>query len=344
MLISLDAMGGDNAPQAVVTGAGIARERYPDARFVMFGDTARIEPLLQDFPDLKAVTDLRHAPDTVLNDDKPGTALRRRRDSSMWHAIQAVKSGEAAGVVSGGNTGALMAMAKFILRPLEGVDRPAIASIFPTRKGESIMLDLGANVQCDAHNLVQFAVMGSAFASLVLDKPKPSVALLNIGEEDLKGTEVLKEAADILREPSDAYQYFGFIEGDGLTGGQVDVVVTDGFTGNIALKTAEGASTFILDLLQGAFRSTWMSKLGFVLARPALRTMKRIIDPARRNGGVFLGLDGVAVKSHGGSDAQGVASAIGFAIDMARDNISNTIRLGMTRVHPPSLPKAVAAT
>lgn len=333
MIIALDGMGGDHAPNVVVEGANIARTRYPDARFLIYGDEQKIAPLLAAYPELAAISDIKHTEDVVLNDDKPGIALRRRRESSMWHAIQAVKAGEAHGVVSGGNTGALMAMALFILRPLDGIDRPAIASVLPTVTGETIMLDLGANIECSAEHLVQFAVMGSVFARIIMDLEHPKVSLLNIGEEDLKGTEALKEAADVLRNTQLPLDFQGFVEGNNITQGVTDVIVTDGFTGNVALKTAEGTAKFITELLRGAFSSSWMAKLAFLLARPALKNMKRQIDPSRRNGGIFLGLNGICVKSHGGSDAFGFAHAIGFAIDLAREDMGRLIHDEMAIIH-----------
>lgn len=332
MIISLDGMGGDFAPDVVVEGAKIARTRYPDARFIIFGDEAKLSPLLEEQPDLAAVTEIRHTTDVVMNDDKASFAVRRRRESSMWHAIQAVKNGDAHGVVSGGNTGALMAMALFILRPLDGVDRPAIASVLPTSVGETVMLDLGANVDCTARHLVQFAVMGTVFARIAMDLSRPKVGLLNIGEEDLKGTEALRDAADILRNATLPMDFQGFIEGNNISMGGVDVVVTDGFTGNVALKTVEGAAKFVSVLLNGAFRSSWLSKLGYLLARPALNSMRKRIDPSRHNGGIFMGLNGICVKSHGSSSALGYAHAIGFAIDLAREDMGRLIHDEMARI------------
>jgi glycerol-3-phosphate acyltransferase PlsX len=239
-VISLDAMGGDNAPEMVIRGAAIAQVRLPHIRFLMFGNEALLAPLLENEPDLAAVTTLRHTEDVIASDDKPSVALRAGRNSSMRLAINAVADGEAASVVSAGNTGALMAIAKFVLKMLPGIDRPAIASFYPTQRGESCMLDLGANVQCDAKNLVQFAVMGEVFARTVLGNKEPTIGLLNIGVEESKGHEEIREAAALLREADLPGEFVGFVEGDDIAAGTVDVVVTDGFTGNVALKTAEG--------------------------------------------------------------------------------------------------------
>lgn len=316
LVISLDGMGGDAAPHIVVGGAAIARERLPQARFLLFGDAAQLAPLVAQHAILADCVDIRHADQAIGNSVKPSVALRQFKSSSMRLAIDAVKAGEAHCVVSAGNTGALMAIAKFVLRTLPGIDRPAIASFFPTLRGESAMLDLGANVECDANNLYQFAVMGEAFARAVLGIRQPSIGLLNVGEEELKGKDVLREAAELLRGSSLPIRFHGFIEGNDIAAGTVDVVVTDGFTGNIALKTAEGTSRLIRGFLREAFESSILAKIGYVLARRTMNNLRARIDPRRYNGAVFLGLDGIAVKSHGGTDALGFANAIGVAADM----------------------------
>lgn len=317
LTISLDGMGGDAAPQIVVAGAAIARERLPGARFLIFGRERELTPLVQAHAILRDCVEIRHADGVVRNEDKPSAALRQGRASSMRLAIDAVKEGEADCVVSAGNTGALMAMSKFVLRPLPGIDRPAIASFFPTLRGESAMLDLGANVDCDAENLVQFAVMGEVFARTVLGVRQPTVGLLNVGEEELKGKEVLRQAAEVLRDSQLPIHFKGFIEGDDIAAGTVDVVVTDGFTGNVALKTAEGTSRLIRGFLREAFESSFVASIGYLLARRTMQKLRARIDPRRYNGAVFLGLDGIAVKSHGGTDALGFANAIGVAADMS---------------------------
>jgi len=327
LAISLDAMGGDNAPDMVIRGADIARQRFPQVRFQFYGDQARLKPLLDTLPALAAVSSIHHADTVVTMEDKPGQALRSGRGSSMRLAIDAVQRGEANAVVSAGNTGALMAMAKFVLKTLPGIDRPAIASFFPTIRSESVMLDLGANVQCDASNLVQFAVMGNVFARTVLGVREPSTGLLNVGAEEMKGNEAVKEAAAILRQVSLPGRFHGFIEGDDIAKGTVDVIVTDGFTGNVALKTIEGTVKLYGHFLRQSFGSAILAKLGYLLARPALNALRARVDPRRYNGAIFMGLSGICVKSHGGTDAFGFANAIGVAVDMVQnDAIENMKR------------------
>jgi glycerol-3-phosphate acyltransferase PlsX len=326
LTIALDAMGGDNAPQSVLNGANLARKRFPQARFLMFGDEARLAPMLDRLPRLKKVTHIRHTDQVVTDDAKPSVALRSGRGSSMRLAIDAVQDGHAAGIVSAGNTGALMAMSKFVLKTLAGIDRPAMASFFPTLRGESVMLDLGANVECTADNLVQFAVLGEVFARTVLGLMRPTVGLLNVGSEELKGNDAVRAAAARLKEMSLPIDFHGFIEGNDIAAGTVDVIVADGFTGNIALKTAEGTAKLYSEFLRQAFRSSTVSKLGYLLARPALR------DPRRYNGAVFLGLNGIVVKSHGGSDSLSFATAIGVAVDMAVNGFLDTIRGELERL------------
>lgn len=324
-IIALDAMGGDSAPRMVIEGMRIAHIRYPDARFILYGDQAALNPLLGSA--MAEYCEVRHTDKVVSADDKPSQALRKGVRTSMRLAIDAVRTGEASGVVSAGNTGALMAMSKFSLRTLPGIYRPAIASNIPTMRGESVMLDLGANIQCDEQTLVQFAVMGADFARTVLGRVRPLVGLLNVGEEELKGNDIVRGAHEILRQMDGAsFDYHGFVEGNDITQGTVDVIVTDGFTGNVALKTAEGTARLIGEFMRSAFRSSWMSRLGYLLARRGMMALRQRIDMSNYNGGVFLGLNGVAVKSHGGTDANGFANAIGIAIDMVRDNMISKIR------------------
>jgi glycerol-3-phosphate acyltransferase PlsX len=311
-------MGGDNAPRSVLRGANIARKRHPNVDFLIVGDEAKLAPMLKRMPKLRRHATLVHAPDRVGDQDRPGQALRSGRQSSMRVAIDQVRDGKAQGVVSGGNTGALMAMAKVVLRPLPGIDRPAMASFFPTMKGESVMLDLGANIECSAENLVQFAVMGELFARMVLGSLKPTVGLLNVGSEEQKGHEELRQAAAMLREGRHPLLFHGFIEGDDIAKGTVDVVVADGFSGNVALKTAEGTARLVTEFLRHTFKSSILAMIGYVFARYALRKLRARLDPRRYNGAVFLGVNGIVVKSHGGSDALGFATAIGVAVDMAQ--------------------------
>ena len=345
MTIALDAMGGDNAPQVVVRGANIARQRHPQLSDLMFGRDCEIRPLLNKMSKLREVTTIVHADEVVRSDDKPSAALRSGRNSSMRLAINAVREGEADGVVSAGNTGALMAMSKFVLRTLPGIDRPAIASHLPTLKGESVMLDLGANVHCDAGNLVDFAVMGTAFARTVLGVPEPTRGLLNVGSEETKGHEALHEASVILREASLPGHFEGFVEGDDITKGSVDVIVTDGFTGNVALKTAEGTAKLITEYMRRTFKSSMLAGIGYLLARPALSKLRQRVDPRRYNGAVFLGLNGIAVKSHGGTDAMGFANAICVAVDLLKhDFIDETRRACEAVAHRPSDDKQAVAS
>lgn len=318
LTIALDAMGGDNAPRAVVRGANIARKRFPNVDFLLVGDEAKLVPMLKRLPKLRKITTIVHAPDKVGAEDKAAQALRASRSSSMRIAIDQVRDGKAQGVVSAGNTGALMAMAKVFLRTLPGIDRPAMASFFPTMKGESVMLDLGANIECTAENLVQFAVMGELFARMVLGSLKPTVGLLNVGSEEQKGHEELRQAAAMLREGRHPIQFHGFIEGDDIAKGTVDVVVADGFSGNVALKTAEGTARLIADFLRQTFKSSILAMIGYVFCRYALRKLRLRLDPRRYNGAVFLGVNGIVVKSHGGTDALGFATAIGVAVDMVQ--------------------------
>ncbi|WP_417317656.1 phosphate acyltransferase PlsX [Emcibacter sp.] len=325
LIISLDAMGGDDAPEIVVEGAAIARERYPNVKFILFGDETEVVPLVTKFPLLKDNCEIRHTEKVVSAEEKPSQALRRGRDSTMGLAIESVRQGESCAAVSAGNTGALMAMAKFMLRTMPGIDRPALGSLLPTSRGESIMLDLGANVECDENNLVQFAIMGAAFARTVLGLNRPSVALLNVGVEELKGNEVIKNADKILREADLPINYVGFSEGHGLANGEVDVIVTDGFTGNVALKMAEGTAKMISGLLSAALKNSIFSKIGYLFARSALQGLKDHLDPNNHNGAVFMGLNGLVIKSHGSASASGFASAIGVAVDMAANDLAGKI-------------------
>lgn len=333
--ISIDAMGGDHAPGMVVEGVQLAHVRLPHVRYLLFGDAQRIEPLLERCPDLKGVCQVRHTEQAVTMDDKPSQVLRTGRSTSMWLAVDAVAKGEAAGVVSAGNTGALMAVSKFVLRMLPGIDRPAIAGLFPTERGETVMLDLGANVECSATNLVQFAVMGEVFARAVLGLEKPTIGLLNIGSEDLKGNDAVRAAANILRESELPIRFHGFVEGNDICAGTVDVVVTDGFTGNIALKTAEGTVKFYSSFLRQAFQSSVLAKLGYLFAKQALTKVKVRTDPRRYNGAMFLGLNGIAVKSHGGTDAFGFANAIGVAVDLVAHGYNERIRKELEHLKSP---------
>ena len=333
--IALDAMGGDHGPTVVVPGADLALARHPDATFVLVGDRAKIEPLLEAHPRLKASARLVHTDVAVRMDDKPSQALRNGRwKSSMWLAIDAVKKGEADVAVSAGNTGALMAMAKFHLRTMPGIERPAIAAVWPTLTGECIVLDLGASIGADAEHLLDMAVMGSAMARVLFNRDRPTVGLLNIGVEEVKGLEAVREAGRILREqPIPHIDYVGFVEGDDIGRGKADVVVTEGFAGNIALKAAEGTAKQFAEYLRGAIKKSIWSQLGYFLARPAFRMLREKMDPRKSNGGVFLGLNGVVIKSHGGTDAEGFASAIDVGYEMVRDELLGKIGETVDRHH-----------
>jgi glycerol-3-phosphate acyltransferase PlsX len=316
LIIALDVMGGDHGPSAVIPGAALALKDRPEITYLLFGDQAKIEPLLERYPALKPVSTIVHTDKAVSSTDKPAQALRNGRDSSMRLAINAVNEGRAHCIVSGGNTGALMAMAKMVLKCLPGIQRPAIASVFPTMKGATTVLDLGANLECDAELLVQFAVLGSVYARVVRGHEVPTVGILNVGSEDMKGHEELRNAASILQQVKFPGKYHGFVEGNDITAGTVDVIVTDGFTGNVALKVAEGVGKLTTHMLKQSLKSSPLSMLGAVLAYGALKGLKKRMDPRLYNGGMFLGLDGVCVKSHGGMDEVGIANAIKVAADM----------------------------
>ena len=325
--IAIDAMGGDSGPAVMLAGAERAHSRRDDLKFLLFGDEPTIRAELDQYPGLAGVTEIVHCDDVIAATDKPSQALRRAKTTSMGRAIQAVKAGDANAALSAGNTGALMAMSKVALRTLKGIDRPALAALLPTLgDNDLVMLDLGANTECDTQNLVQFAVMGAAYSRVVLDIDKPRVRLLNIGTEELKGTDQLKDAASILREADYLRMRFdGFTEGDKISRGDVDVIVTDGFSGNIALKTAEGTARFVTDLLRRAFTSSARSKLGFLISRPATELLKHHLDPNNHNGAVFLGLNGLVVKSHGNANEKGVANAIRVAARMVREDLTRKI-------------------
>lgn len=310
-------MGGDFAPDVVVAGADLALVKYPDIRFLLFGDEEKLKPLMAQYPKVAEASEIIHTDKAVAMSDKPSEAVRRGRQTSMWMSVDAVRKGQAEAVVSAGNTGALMAMAKVQLKTMPGISRPAIAGIWPTNRGESIVLDLGANLEADEKQLVDFAILGESFARVELGLEHPTVGLLNIGEEELKGHDEIREAARILRENVPEMNFVGFVEGNDIGAGKVDVVVTDGFTGNVALKTAEGTARQFADYLRSALSRTFWGRLGAFIAQGAFKALKRKMDPRSANGGVFLGLNGLVVKSHGGTDAMGFASALDVAVDMA---------------------------
>ncbi len=324
-------MGGDKAPGMVIDGLEIAAERHPEARFLLVGDEPTLTEHLSRRRRARAACTVRHASQSISSDMKPTAALRSRQ-SSMRLAIDAVASGEASGVVSAGNTGALLALAKIVIKSLPGIDRPAMAAIGPSARGDVVMLDLGANVQCDARNLIEFAVMGDVFARTVLGLTAPTIGLLNVGSEELKGDDKLRMAAEVLRASHIGPQFHGFVEGHDIAAGTTDVIVTDGFTGNVALKTGEGALRLIGDMLKQVFGRNLASKIAYLLAKPGLDRLREWLDPRRYNGAVMVGLNGVVVKSHGGTDAQGFAHALDVAMDMVVHRFNDHIREDLARI------------
>jgi glycerol-3-phosphate acyltransferase PlsX len=333
--IAVDAMGGDDGVQVMVAGAALALSRKPALNFLMVGDEREVAAAIARHPGLAGRCDVRHAPDVVAGDERPTQALRRARTTSMGLAIDAVKQGDAGAAVSAGNTGALMAMAKLSLRMLPGIDRPALAALLPTLGDHDlVMLDLGANTACDARNLVQFAIMGAAYARIVNGLASPRVRLLNIGSEETKGTDDLRDAAAMLKQAGVAleFSFDGFTEADKISRGDVDVVVTDGFSGNIALKAMEGAARFVADLLRRSFSSSLRSKFGFLISRPATELLRDHLDPNNHNGALFVGLNGVVVKSHGGATALGVAHAIEITARLLEENLTERIAADLANV------------
>lgn len=334
LVIALDGMGGDYAPACVVEGAALALKHYPGLTFIIYGNEGEIRPVLSRYPRLAEAVTLVHTDIVVASDAKPSVALRQARGSSMRLAIDAVKEGKAAGMVSAGNTGALMAMAKIVFGTLPGITRPAIASLFPSMNGQIVLLDLGANVECDATNLFQFAIMGDAFARAVLGVQEPKIGLLNVGSEEVKGHEAVKAASIMLKESNVSLNFHGFVEGNDIAEGTTHVVVTDGFTGNIALKTAEGTARICRDLVKTAFNEGLLSKLGGLLARSSLKRVFKKMDPRMHNGAMFLGLNGIAVKSHGNADGIGFSNAISVAVELAAHGINSKIQEELKQAQP----------
>ncbi|KZL16736.1 Phosphate acyltransferase [Pseudovibrio axinellae] len=333
--ISLDAMGGDYGVDVVLPAADMVLQRCPSIELLLFGDLKVIEPMLEEYPRLKQAALLRHCDVSIGMDEKPSQALRKGRGkSSMWQSIAAVKNGEADVAVSAGNTGALMAMAKFCLRTMSGIERPALAAIWPTMRGESIVLDVGATIGADAQQLIDFAILGCAMSRSIHGINQPTVGLLNVGVEEVKGVEEVRTAGKMLRSLSPPnLVYSGFVEGDDIGKGAVDVVVTEGFAGNIALKTAEGTVKQFTGYLRAAMNRTLMSKIGYLFARGAFARLRAKLDPRKVNGGVFLGLNGIVIKSHGGSDAEGFAAAVELAYDMARNELIKKISDDLANYH-----------
>jgi glycerol-3-phosphate acyltransferase PlsX len=338
--IAIDAMGGDEGVRVMVEGAALARRQHDRFKFLLVGDEVQIKAALENHPNLRAASEVLHAAEVISGEEKPSQAMRRSKNTSMGMAVNAVKVGDAGAAVSGGNTGALMAIAKLALRTMPGIDRPALAGLLPTLgDNDLVMLDLGANTECDSRNLVQFAIMGAAYSRIVTGLESPRVRLLNIGTEEIKGTDKLKEAAARLKEAAGelALSFDGFIEADKICRGDVDVVVADGFTGNIALKAVEGTARFVADLLRRAFSSSLRSKFGFLVSRPATELLRGHLDPNNHNGGVFLGLNGVVVKSHGSASALGVANAVAVTARLLENNITDRIAADLAQVGASSL-------
>lgn len=323
--LAIDVMGGDKAPEAIIEGVSAASQRYPFVHFLLFGDPESVEPLLAQTKSLTGKFTFIPCKEVITPETKPSLAMRNFPNSSMRQAILAVVDGRAQGVISAGNTGAYMGLAKMLLKTMPGIDRPALASLAPTIRGEIVFLDLGANVECSSKNLQQFAIMGEIFARHALHLPKPKVGLVNVGTEDIKGNSVVKEAMDLIRASSISKNFYGFVEGNDIFTGTVDVVVMDGFTGNVVLKASEGVLQLSLHYIKEAFKSSWMARLGYLLARPMLKKISLRLDYRRYNGGIWLGLNGIAIKSHGGTDALGFAHAIDLAVDMVTSRMNESL-------------------
>lgn len=331
LVISVDAMGGDNSPRVVIEGLSIAAKKNPDTRFILFGDTARVTPILNQFSNLQKVCEVRHAPEMVHNEDKPSTVIRNR-NTSMYMAIDAVRKGEAQAVVSAGNTGALMAISKLVLKTITKIHRPAIVSIMPHRYGKYIMLDLGANTECNAINLAEFALMGDILARHALGIERPRVALLNIGAEEMKGKEEIRQAAQMIKNSHMEIDFKGYIEPHEIPNGIADVIVADGFTGNIALKSTEGTARLVVRMLKDAIKGSILAKFGLPFMLGVMLKVKKTMDPRLYNGAMFVGLNGLSVKSHGGTDALGFSVAVSNAANLVRQNFVATIREEIEKV------------
>lgn len=330
--IALDAMGGDHGPEVVVPAAAMALKERPNLRFRFFGDSAKIAPHLT--PALAAVSDIIHTDAVIASGEKPSQALRKGKNSSMRLAIDDVDQGKADCIVSAGNTGALMATAKLVLRMLPGIDRPAIATMLPSITGRTVALDLGANLEVDANNLVEFAILGACFAQTALNIAKPTVGILNVGSEDTKGHEYLQDAAQQL-EASTTFtgDFIGFVEGNDITAGTVDVVVTDGFTGNVALKTAEGVGKFISSVLKQEFSKSIWSKLTYLIASGSMKRAKHRMDPRVYNGALFLGLSQICIKSHGSADSFSFSRAIIVGANMVEHGFNDLVGEQIEKMH-----------
>jgi glycerol-3-phosphate acyltransferase PlsX len=325
IILSIDAMGSDRGPQVIIEGVVEAKSRYPHVKYLLHGNKEILQPLLDENKKINSSCEIIHANDQVGYDQTLSQSVRRGKNTSMWMAIESIKNGQAHGSVSAGNTGVLMAMSKLNLRMLPNIERPAICSLFPNKNGETVMLDLGANATCNVRNLVEFTIMGMCFSKIISGINNPLVGLLNVGSEEIKGTDTLKEAASIIKRSDIDINFYGFIEGDDIALGTVDVVVTDGFTGNIALKSAEGTAKLYTSFLKSAFKSSLIAKLGYLLVKPSLSKVIIKTDPRRYNGALLVGLNGIVVKSHGGTDSFGFANAIGVAVDLVDRDLNQKI-------------------
>jgi glycerol-3-phosphate acyltransferase PlsX len=331
--IALDAMGGDDAPGKVIAGAALAVRKNPNLVFHLYGDEPQLKPLIAQHPVLASISHIHHTPDAISGNMKPSTALRQGRTSSMRLAIDSVKEGTTQAVVSAGNTGALMVMSKFVLGLLPGIDRPAITATMPTVNASCVMLDLGANLECSPENLVQFAIMGALIAKIELGIAEPRVGLLNIGTEEMKGHDEIRAAASILRETPIPGKFIGYVEADEVPFGRVDVIVTDGFTGNIALKTAEGTAKLAASIVRQALQTSWLARIGALLASGAFARSRHRLDPRNYNGAMLAGLRGISVKSHGSADPRAFANAILVAAQLVEGGLNNRIREEFTKLY-----------
>lgn len=324
--IALDCMGGDKAPQIVIEGADIVASKHANINFLLFGDSKKVLPIINHCRHLKGRFDFIHTDEFVSSSEKPSVALRKLTKSSMRLAIDAVKEKRAMAVVSAGNTGALMAIAKLVLRTLPTISRPAIVTSVPNKKNKgTVLLDMGANIECDANLLFEFAIMGKAFANYALNIANPKIGVLNVGSEELKGNNHVQNVANMLKNSTMASNFCGYVEGDDIVKGEVDVVVTDGFTGNVALKTIEGTAKFISSVIKDGFTSSWLAKIGYILSSVSLNNAIKKIDPRMHNGAMLIGLNGIAVKSHGSTDAVGFANAIMVANNLIVNKINEKI-------------------
>jgi glycerol-3-phosphate acyltransferase PlsX len=343
LTVALDAMGGDHAPRAVIEGAAQVLSCLKQVNFIFFGDREQIIPVLSRYPKLMACSEVRHTTESVANEDKPTSVLRNGQKTSMWQAIESVAAGQADCIVSGGNTGALMVLARKHLKMLPGIDRPAIAAPMPTVTGQTVVLDLGANIDCTPTHLEQFALMGAVYAKAVMGITKPKIGIINVGEEDQKGTDLVRKTAALLRESQLPGEFIGFIEGNDIGRGAVDVAVTDGFTGNVLLKTAEGTAHFIKQTIKNFTQDSLWGKLIVWLSLPMLLRLRHRMDPRLFNGAMFVGLGGVCVKSHGSMDEKGFANAIKIAANLVVNRFNDQVAADLKGLADKAVTEEVAA-